>query len=170
MYRNCYPFILFYCYPFLSFPVLLENVLNPKQSGELQIVLNFGVAPGDNITIILYRKFENLLEVDKNKAVFYDIYQHQWRKYFYIICNWIIWQQRMLPWNLIFTAPSLMINYPTNRLGKNSKGTLWTRIRTTHQVDTGWHIGPIVGTCVRWWTAMPYLWSLPIQQNPCKTG
>lgn len=50
-------------------------VLNPKQSGELQIVLNFGVAPGDNITIILYGEFENLLEIDKNKAVLYDIYQ-----------------------------------------------------------------------------------------------
>ena len=28
-------------------------VLNPKQAGELQIVLNFGVARGDNITVIL---------------------------------------------------------------------------------------------------------------------
>ena len=50
-------------------------VLNPKQSGELQIVLNFGVPPGENITVILYGEFENLLEIDKNKAVLYDIYQ-----------------------------------------------------------------------------------------------
>jgi len=50
-------------------------VLNPKQSGELQIVLNFGVAPGNNITVILYGEFENLLEIDKNRAVLYDIYQ-----------------------------------------------------------------------------------------------
>ena len=32
-------------------------VLNPKQSGELQIVLNFGVPPGENITVILYGEF-----------------------------------------------------------------------------------------------------------------
>ena len=50
-------------------------VMNPKQSGEVQIVLNFGTAPGVNITIILYGEFENLLEIDKNKAVLYDIYQ-----------------------------------------------------------------------------------------------
>ena len=50
-------------------------VLNPKQSGELQIVLNFGAPPGNNITVILYGEFENLLEIDKNKAVLYDIYQ-----------------------------------------------------------------------------------------------
>ena len=49
--------------------------MNPKQSGELQIVLNFGVAPGNNITVILYGEFEKLLEIDKNKAVLYDIYQ-----------------------------------------------------------------------------------------------
>ncbi len=51
-------------------------VLNPKQAGELQLVLNFGEAPGVNITIIVYGEFENLLEIDKNKAVLYDIYQH----------------------------------------------------------------------------------------------
>ena len=35
-------------------------VLNLEQSAELQIVLNFRVAPRDNITIILYGEFENL--------------------------------------------------------------------------------------------------------------
>jgi len=49
--------------------------MNSKQSEELQIVLKFGAGSGVNITIILYRQFENLLEIDKNKAVFYDIYQ-----------------------------------------------------------------------------------------------
>jgi len=50
-------------------------VLNTKQSGELQIVMNFGVPPGNNFMVILYGEFENLLEIDKNKAVLYDIYQ-----------------------------------------------------------------------------------------------
>ena len=49
--------------------------LNPKQSGELKIVLNFSVPPGENITVILYGEFENLLEIDKNKAALYDISQ-----------------------------------------------------------------------------------------------
>ena len=51
-------------------------VLNPKQSGELQIVLNFGAPPGNNITVILYGEFEHLLEIDENRAMLYDIYQH----------------------------------------------------------------------------------------------
>ena len=48
-------------------------VLNPKHSGEPQIVLNFGAPPGSNITVILYGEFENLLEIHKNKAVLYSI-------------------------------------------------------------------------------------------------
>jgi len=50
-------------------------VLNPKQSGELRLVLNFGANPAVNITVIVYGEFENLLEIDRNKAVLYDIYQ-----------------------------------------------------------------------------------------------
>ena len=52
-----------------------SNRLNPRQVGDLQIVLNFGAAPGVNIIIIVYGEFENLLEVDRNKAVLYDVYQ-----------------------------------------------------------------------------------------------
>ena len=44
-------------------------VMNPKQSGEVQIVLNFGTAPGVNITIILYGEFENLLEIEEQSRV-----------------------------------------------------------------------------------------------------
>jgi hypothetical protein len=50
-------------------------VLNPKQSGELRLVLNFGADTPENITVIVYGEFENLLEIDRNKAVLYDIYQ-----------------------------------------------------------------------------------------------
>ena len=39
---------------------LNSPVLNPKQSGELRLVLKFGANPGVNITIILYGEFENL--------------------------------------------------------------------------------------------------------------
>ena len=50
--------------------------LNPKQTGDLQLVLEFGAAPGTNITVLVYGEFENLLEIDSNGAVLYNIYQH----------------------------------------------------------------------------------------------
>ncbi|KAL9982831.1 hypothetical protein ACROYT_G004940 [Oculina patagonica] len=49
--------------------------MNPKQAGNLLIELNFGANPAVNLTIIVYGEFENLLEIDKNKAVLYDVYQ-----------------------------------------------------------------------------------------------
>ena len=48
----------------------------PKQTGDLQLVLEFGAAPGVNITVLVYGEFENLLEIDRNGAVLYNIYQH----------------------------------------------------------------------------------------------
>ena len=52
-----------------------SNRLNPRQVGDLQIVLNFGAAPSLNIIIIVYGEFENLLKVDRNKEVLYNKYQ-----------------------------------------------------------------------------------------------
>jgi len=34
-----------------------------------------GAAPGTNITVLVYGEFENLLEIESNGAVLYDIYQ-----------------------------------------------------------------------------------------------
>ena len=53
-----------------------SQTLNPKQTGDLQLVLQFGAAPGTNITVLVYGEFENLLEIDSNGAVLYNIYQH----------------------------------------------------------------------------------------------
>jgi len=50
--------------------------LNPKQTGDLQLSLEFGAAPATNITVLVYGEFENLLEIDRNGAVLYNIYQH----------------------------------------------------------------------------------------------
>ena len=50
--------------------------LNPKQTGDLQLSLEFGAAPNTNITVLAYGEFENLLEIDSNGAVLYNIYQH----------------------------------------------------------------------------------------------
>ena len=49
-------------------------VLNPKLSGELRITLNCGANPGENLTAIVYAEFENILEIDRNKAVLYGVY------------------------------------------------------------------------------------------------
>ena len=51
------------------------RTLNPKQSGDLQLVLEFGAAHSTNITVLVYAEFENLLEIDSNGAVLYNIYQ-----------------------------------------------------------------------------------------------
>ena len=53
---------------------LHSPVLNPKLSGELQLMLHFGNDLGVNVTVIVYGEFENLLEVDSNKAVLYNVY------------------------------------------------------------------------------------------------
>ena len=53
-----------------------SQTLNPKQTGDLQLVLEFGAAPGTNITVLVYGEFENLLEIAQNGAVLYNIYQH----------------------------------------------------------------------------------------------
>ena len=53
---------------------LHSPVLNPKLSGELQLMLHFGADPAVNVTVIVYGEFENLLEVDSNKAVLYNVY------------------------------------------------------------------------------------------------
>ena len=50
-------------------------VLNPKQTGELRLVIDFGANPGDNLTVLLYGEFENLLEINENGVVTYDVYQ-----------------------------------------------------------------------------------------------
>jgi len=54
---------------------LFSSVLNPKQLGEIRYILNFRGNPPANFTVILFAEFENLLEIDKNKAVTYDMYQ-----------------------------------------------------------------------------------------------
>jgi len=54
---------------------LHSPVLNPKQEGELRLVIDFGGNPGENLTILLYGEFENLLEINENRVVIYDVYQ-----------------------------------------------------------------------------------------------
>ena len=44
-------------------------VLNPKQSGEVRLVIDFDANPGANLTILLHGEFENLLEINGNRIV-----------------------------------------------------------------------------------------------------
>ena len=50
-------------------------VLNPKLRGEVRLVLEFAADQGDNVTAIVYSEFENLMEINSNKTVQYDVYQ-----------------------------------------------------------------------------------------------
>ena len=54
---------------------LNSPVLNTKLAGEVRLVLDFGADQGDNITVIVYAEFENLMEIDSNRTVQYNIYQ-----------------------------------------------------------------------------------------------
>jgi len=51
-----------------------QSSVEPQQSGELHLI-DFGANPGENLTILLYGEFENLLEINENRVVTYDVYQ-----------------------------------------------------------------------------------------------
>ena len=52
-----------------------SHVLNPVQTGETSIVIRFGQNPGVNLTVLIYGEFENLLEINSNRTVIYDVYR-----------------------------------------------------------------------------------------------
>ena len=57
-------------------------VLNPKQSGELRVMIDFGANPGENLTVLLYAEFENLLEVNEKSGHLrrVSMREEKWRK------------------------------------------------------------------------------------------
>ena len=50
-------------------------VLNPKQTGNIRLVADFGDNPGSNLTVVVYGEFENLLEITGEGTVTYDVHQ-----------------------------------------------------------------------------------------------
>lgn len=52
-----------------------QSSVEPKQTGQLRLVIDLGADPGVNLTILLYGEFENLLEINGNKIVTYGVYQ-----------------------------------------------------------------------------------------------
>ena len=41
----------------------------------MRLVLDFGADQGTNVTAKIYAEFENLMEINSNKTVQYDVYQ-----------------------------------------------------------------------------------------------
>ena len=50
-------------------------VLNPKKTGEVRVVIDFGANPGENLTVLLYGEFENLMEINGAGVITYDVYR-----------------------------------------------------------------------------------------------
>ena len=50
-------------------------LLNPCQNGDLRVVSRLGAPIGHVINVVLYAEFENVLEIDGNNAVMYNVYQ-----------------------------------------------------------------------------------------------
>ena len=50
-------------------------VLSPKKTGEVRLVIDFGANPGSNLTVLLYGEFENLMEINGDGVVTYDVYR-----------------------------------------------------------------------------------------------
>lgn len=48
------------------------SYLNPRQTREIQIESVLGDALGFDVNVIVYADFENLLDIDANKAEIYD--------------------------------------------------------------------------------------------------
>ena len=51
-----------------------SKMLNPRQSGDLQLKLRFIAPPGKDITVLIYGEFENMFE-NMFGALMYNIYE-----------------------------------------------------------------------------------------------
>jgi len=60
-------------YVFDLSPDLAElDHFNLQKQGSVRLVLKFRQALADNVSVIAYAKFENLIEIDRNRNVIYD--------------------------------------------------------------------------------------------------
>ena len=48
--------------------------MNPRQAGDVKLEITFGAAPNKNITVVVWGEFENVIEIDDNGAVQYNIH------------------------------------------------------------------------------------------------
>ena len=52
-----------------------STLMNPRQDGDLRIRFKLGAAVNHVINVLLYAEFENVLEIDGNGAIIYNIYR-----------------------------------------------------------------------------------------------
>ena len=50
------------------------KLLNPKQAGTTELKIWFETAPG-NITVVVFAELEDILNIDPNGSVIYNIYE-----------------------------------------------------------------------------------------------
>ena len=48
--------------------------MNPKQAGNVKLEINFGANPAKHLTILVWAEFENIMTIDPNGAVQYNIH------------------------------------------------------------------------------------------------
>ena len=48
--------------------------MNPKQAGDVKLEITFGANPGQHITVLVWAEYENILTIDGNGAVQYNIH------------------------------------------------------------------------------------------------
>ena len=51
-----------------------SKAMNPKQAGNVRLEINFGANPGQHLTILVWAEFENIMTIDPNGAVQYNIH------------------------------------------------------------------------------------------------
>ena len=51
------------------------TLMNPRQDGDVRIRFKLGAAVNHVLNVLLYAEFENVLEIDGNGAVIYNIYR-----------------------------------------------------------------------------------------------
>jgi len=49
-----------------------EDHFNLQKQGSVRLVLKFRQALNENVSVIAYAEFENVLEIDRNRNVIYD--------------------------------------------------------------------------------------------------
>jgi len=49
-----------------------QDHFNLLKQGSVRLVLKFRVALPENVSVIAYAEFENIIEIDRNRNVIYD--------------------------------------------------------------------------------------------------
>ena len=71
-----------------AYKSLDSPILNPKLSGDVRLVIDFGANPGENLTVLVYGEFENIVEIDGRGTMIYDTTSlKEWKRLLSVTCN-----------------------------------------------------------------------------------